>query len=91
VLLDPAKAPTAAQFRELCSSAPALPFRTAPEPKQRQRAAEVRRRCLRPVAPGLGRDMAWATELLQRSDASSYSRRLALEALGRYGGLLAQR
>jgi hypothetical protein len=84
-LLDPAEPPTAAQFRDLCASAPAPAFRAAPEPKQRHQAAEVRRKCLRPVAPRLGRDVAWATEILQRADASSYCRRLALEALGRQG------
>jgi hypothetical protein len=84
-LLDPAQPPTAAQFRDLCASAPAPAFRASPEPKQHQRAAEVRRKCLRPVAPRIGRDVAWATEILQRADASSYSRRLALEALGRHG------
>lgn len=84
-LLDPAEPPTAGQFRDLCACAPVPAFRAEPEPKQRQRAAEVRRRCLRPVAPRIGRDVAWATEILQRADASSYSRRLALEALGRHG------
>jgi hypothetical protein len=88
-LLDPAEPPTAARFRELCASAPAPAFRAGPESKQRQRAAEVRRKCLRPVAPRTERDVAWATEILQRTDASSYSRRLALEALGRHSGLQA--
>ena len=40
---------------------------------------------LRPVLPRIGCDLAWATQILQRSDASSYCRRVALEALNRQG------
>lgn len=84
-LVDPAEPPTAAQFRDLCSTAPAPAFRAQPQAKQAQRAAEVRRQCLRPVMPRIGRDLRWAAEILQRADASDYSRRLALEALSRHG------
>ncbi len=84
-LIDPAEPPTAAQFRDLCSTAPAPAFRAQPQAKQAQRAAEVRRQCLRPVMLRIGRDVRWAAEILQRADASGYSRRLALEALSRHG------
>jgi hypothetical protein len=90
-LVDPAEPPTAAQFRDLCSTAPAPPFRAGPEPKQAQRAAEVRRKYLRPVPPRTGRERAWAADMVQRAHAgervSLYSLRLALDALGRQGSL----
>jgi hypothetical protein len=84
-LVDPAEPPTAAQFRDLCSTAPAPAFRARPEPKQAQRAAEVRRKCLRPVMPRIGRDVRWAADMVRRAQAgervSGYSLRLALDAL----------
>lgn len=88
-LLDPDEPPTAARFRELCASAPAPAFRAGPEPKQPQRAAEIRRKYLRPVAPVAGRERAWAAQMVQRADAgervSGYSLRAALDALKRLG------
>jgi hypothetical protein len=88
-LMDPDDPPTAARFRELCASAPAPAFRARPEPKQAQRAAEVRRKCLRPVVPRAGRERAWAADVVQRADAgervSGYSLRVALEALKQPG------
>lgn len=48
-LMDPVEPPTAARFRELCASAPAPAFQAASEPKEPQRAAEIRRKYLRPV------------------------------------------
>ena len=90
-LLDPDELPTAARVGGLCASAPAPAFRAAPELKQRQRAAEVRRKCLRPVAPKAGREVAWATELVQRAQdgepVSGYRVRVALDALGRQAPL----
>jgi hypothetical protein len=90
-VLDADEPPTAARFRELCSSAPAPVFRTGPEPKQPQRAAEVRRKLLRPVAPRMGREVGWAVEVVQRARngqrVSGYSLRLALDALGLQGTL----
>jgi hypothetical protein len=90
-LVDPAEPPTAAQFRDLCSTAPAPVFRARPELKQAQRAAEVRRQCLHPVMPKIGRDVRWAADMVQRAQAgervSGYSLRLALDALGQYDGL----
>jgi hypothetical protein len=86
-LLDPDEPPTAARFKDLCSTAPVPAFRAEPEPKQAQRAAEVRRKCLRPVVPRAGRELAWAAEMVRRAQAgervSTYSLRLALDALGR--------
>jgi hypothetical protein len=62
-----------------------------PEPKQAHRAAEVRRKCLRPVMPRIGRDVTWAAEMVKRAQAGErvpkYSLRLALDALGRQGPL----
>jgi hypothetical protein len=88
-LLDPDEPPTAARFRDLCGTAPAPAFRAGPEPKEPQRAAEVRRKCLRPVMPRIGRERAWAADLVRRADAgervSKYNLRVALEALGRQG------
>jgi hypothetical protein len=88
-LVDPAEPPTAAQFRDLCSTAPAPAFRARPEPKQAQRAAEVRRKCLRPVMPRIGRDVRWAADMVRRAQAgervSGYSLRLALDALRQQG------
>ncbi|WP_157267995.1 hypothetical protein [Azohydromonas aeria] len=88
-LLDPAGPPTAAAFRELCASAPAPAFRAQPQVKQSQRAAEIRRKYLRPVAPRVGRERAWAAEMVQRARAGErvpgYSLRLALDALNRPG------
>ncbi|WP_298233915.1 hypothetical protein [uncultured Azohydromonas sp.] len=88
-LMDPAEPPTAARFRELCASAPAPAFQAAPEPKEPQRAAEIRRKYLRPVAPIAGRERAWAARMVQRADAgervSGYSLRMALDALKRPG------
>jgi hypothetical protein len=90
-LMDPDEPPTAARFRELCASAPAPAFRAGPEPKQPQRAAEIRRQYLRPVVPRAGRERAWAADVVQRADAgervSRYTLRLALAALGRQGSL----
>jgi hypothetical protein len=86
-LLDPAGPPNAAAFRELCASAPGPAFRAQPAVKQPQRAAEIRCKYLRPVAPRVGRERAWAADMVQRANAgervSTYSLRLALEALGR--------
>lgn len=86
-LLDSDEPPTAARFRDLCASTPTPAFRPGPEPKQPQRAAEIRRKYLRPVAPRTGRERAWASEMVQRADAGErvpgYSLRLALDALGR--------
>ena len=88
-LLDPDEPPTAARFRELCGTAPAPVFRAGPEPKEPQRAAEVRRKYLRPVVPRAGRERAWAADLVRRADAgervSTYNLRVALDALGRQG------
>lgn len=88
-LLNPDEPPTAARFRELCASAPMPAFRAVPEPKQPQRAAEIRRKYLRPVAPVTGRERAWAARMVQRADAgeqvSGYSLRAALDALKRTG------
>ncbi len=85
-LVDPAEPPTAAQFRDLCSTAPAPAFRAQPQAKQAQRAAEVRRKCLRPVMPRIGQDVKWAADMVQRAQAgervSRYGLRLALDALG---------
>ncbi|WP_029001857.1 hypothetical protein [Azohydromonas australica] len=85
-LLDPNEPPTAAHFRDLCSTAPPS-FRADAQPKQAQRAAEIRRKYLRPVPPRAGRERAWATDMVQRAQAgervSGYSLRLALDALGR--------
>ena len=90
-LVDPAEPPTAAQFRNLCDTAPVEAFRLQPEPKQAHRAAEVRRKYLRPVPPRSGRELAWAADMVQRAQAgervSRYSLRLALDALGRQGPL----
>jgi hypothetical protein len=90
-LLDPAEPPTAAQFRDLCSTAPGPVFRAEPELKQAHRAAEVRRKCLRPVMPRIGRDVSWATDMVRRAQAgervSTYSLRLALDALSQQGSL----
>ncbi|WP_157272410.1 hypothetical protein [Azohydromonas aeria] len=90
-LLDPDEPPTAARFRDLCGASPAPAFRAGPEPKQPQRAAEVRRKCLRPVVPKAGRERAWAADLVRRADAGEsvpgYSLRVALDALGRQGSL----
>lgn len=90
-LLDPNEPPTAAYFRDLCGTAPAPAFRADAEPKQAQRAAEIRRRYLRPVPPTVGRERAWAADMVRRADAgervSKYSLRLALDALGRQGSL----
>jgi hypothetical protein len=38
-----------------------------PEPMQPRRAAEVRRKYLRPVAPGAGRERVWAADLVRRA------------------------
>ena len=88
-LVDPAEPPTAAQFRDLCSTAPAPAFRAQPQAKQAQRAAEVRRQCLRPVMPRIGRDVRWAADMVQRAEAgervSGYNLRVALDALKRPG------
>jgi hypothetical protein len=88
-LLDANEPPTAARFRELCASAPAPAFRAGPEPKQPQRAAEIRRKYLRPVVPSAGRERAWAADMVQRAQAgervSRYGLRLALDALGHQG------
>ena len=88
-LMDPDEPPTAARFRELCAGAPAPPFRATPEPKETQRAAEIRRKYQRPVAPIAGRERAWAAQMVQRADAgervSGYSLRMALDALKRPG------
>ncbi|WP_028997099.1 hypothetical protein [Azohydromonas australica] len=90
-LVDPAEPPTAAQFRDLCSTAPAPAFRALPQAKQAQRAAEVRRKCLRPVMPRIGRDVRWATDMVQRAQAGErvpkYSLRLAMDALGQQGSM----
>lgn len=84
-LLDPDEPPTAARFRALCAGAPAPAFRAVPEPKQPQRAAEIRRQYLRPVAPVTGRERAWAAQMVQRADAgeqvSGYGLRAALDVL----------
>ncbi|WP_029002045.1 hypothetical protein [Azohydromonas australica] len=88
-LLDLDEPPTAARFRDLCSTAPAPPFRANPEPKQALRAAEIRRKYLRPVPPRAGRERAWAADMVRRADAgervSKYGLRLAFDALGRQG------
>ena len=88
-LLDPDEPPTAARFRELCSSAPAPAFRAQPQTKQAQRAAEIRREYLRPVPPRAGRERAWAADMVRRAHAgervSKYGLRLALDALARQG------
>lgn len=88
-LVDPAEPPTAAQFRDLCSTAPAPAFRAQPQAKQAQHAAEVRRKCLRPVMPRIGRDVRWAADMVQRAQAgervSTYGLRLALDALRQQG------
>lgn len=90
-LLDPARPPTAAQFRDLCSTAPGPVIRAESEPKQVHRAAEVRRKCLRPVMRGIGQDVRWAAEMVKRAQAgervSRYGLRLALDALRSQGPL----
>ncbi len=92
-LLDPAEPPTAAQFRDLCGTAPGSVFQAEaePEPKQAHRATEVRRQCLRPVMPRIGRDVRWAAEIVKRAQAGErvpkYSLWLALDALGLPGPL----
>ncbi|WP_066336036.1 hypothetical protein [Azohydromonas lata] len=90
-LLDPNEPPTAACLRDLCSTVPAPAFRAKPEPKQAQRAAEIRHKYLRPVPPRTGRERAWAADMVQRANAgervSGYGLRLALDALKRQGPL----
>jgi hypothetical protein len=90
-LLDPASPPTAADFRELCSSARAPAFRAQPEVKQPQRAAAIRRKYLRLVLPRIGRERAWAADTVHRAAAgeqvSTYGLRLALDALGQQGSM----
>jgi hypothetical protein len=90
-LADPAEPPTAAQFRDLCSTPPTPAFRAQPQAKQAQRAAEVRRQCLRPVMPRIGRDVRWAADMVRRAQAGErvprYSLRLALDALSQQGSL----
>ncbi|WP_028999043.1 hypothetical protein [Azohydromonas australica] len=57
--------------------------------KQAQRAAEIRRKYLRPVVPGTGHERAWAAGVVRRADASErvskHSLRVALDALARQG------
>lgn len=84
-LLDLVVPPTAAQFRALCCSAPAPAQPAQPLIKLANRAAEVRRRVLRPVLPHTGRDLRWAMEMVRRADAGehvrSYNLSLARAAL----------
>ncbi|MDZ5459252.1 hypothetical protein [Azohydromonas lata] len=55
--------------------------------EQAQRAAEVRRKCLRPLVPWTGRERTWAIEMVQRACAGErvpgYNLRLALDALAK--------
>ena len=68
--------------------APAPALRAEPAPKQAQRAAKVRHKCLPAVVPRAGRELAWAAEMVRRAQAgervSTYSLRLALDALVRH-------
>jgi hypothetical protein len=84
-LLDPVEPPTAVQFRTLCLTMPAPARRLQLPPKLAHRAAEVRRRVLRPVLQHPGRDLRWATEMVRRADAGehvhSYNLGLARAAL----------
>jgi hypothetical protein len=60
-LLDP----TAAQFCNRYSTVPTPDFHAQPQPKQAHRAAEVRRKYLRPMAPKAGREV-WVADMAKQ-------------------------
>jgi hypothetical protein len=64
-LLDPAEPPTAAQFCDRYSTVPTPDFHAQPQPKQAHRAAEVRRKYLRPMAPKAGREV-WVADMAKQ-------------------------